>query len=48
MPVIFHNLKGYRSNLIMQGIGKFYVKISFISNGLEKINCLIDANFIVL
>ena len=48
VPVIFHDLKGYDSNLIMQGIGKFYGKISFISNGLEKINCLIDANFIVL
>ena len=34
--VIFHNLKGYDSHLIMQEIGKFDVKISVIPNGLEK------------
>ena len=34
--VIFHNLKGYNSHLIMQEIGKFDVKISVIPNGLEK------------
>ena len=36
VPVIFHNLKGYDSHLIMQEIGKFDVKISVIPNELEK------------
>ena len=36
VPVIFHNLKGYDSHLIMQKIGKSDVKISVIPNGLEK------------
>ena len=30
--MIFHNLKGYDSHLIMQEIGKFDVKISGIPN----------------
>ena len=36
VPVVFHNLRGYESHLIMQEIGTFDVKISFIPNGLEK------------
>ena len=36
VPVIFHNLKGFHSHLIMQEIGKFDVKISVILNGLKK------------
>ena len=36
IPVMFHNLKNYDSHLIMQEIGKFIIKINFISNGLEK------------
>ena len=36
VPVIFHNFKGYDSHLIMQEIGKFDVKVSFIPNELEK------------
>ena len=36
MPVIFHNLRGYGSHLIMKGIGKFDVKKNVIANGLEK------------
>ena len=36
VSVIFHNLRGYESHLIMQEIDKFDVKISVISNGLEK------------
>ena len=34
--VIFHNLQGFDRHLIMQKIGKFDVKVSVISNGLEK------------
>ena len=36
VSVIVHNLRGYDSHLIMQEIDKFDVKISVISNGLEK------------
>ena len=36
VPVIFHNLRGYDSHLIMQEICKFDVEISVIPNGLEK------------
>ena len=35
-PVIFHNLRGCDSHLIMQETGKFDVKVSVIPNGLEK------------
>ena len=34
--MIFHNLKGYDSHLIMEEIGKFDVKVNFIQNGSEK------------
>ena len=36
VPVIFHNLRGYDSQLTMQEIGKFDVKVNAIPNGLEK------------
>ena len=36
VPVIFHNLRGYDSHLIIKEIGKFDVKVSVIPNGLEK------------
>ena len=35
-PVIFHNSKGYDIHLIFSELHKFDVKISAISNGLEK------------
>ena len=34
--VIFHNLKGYDGYLIFSELNKFNVKISAITNGLEK------------
>ena len=34
--VIFLNLKGYDSHLIIKEINKFDVKVSVIPNGLEK------------
>ena len=36
IPVIFHNLKGYDSHLIISELNKFNVKISVIPNGLEE------------
>ena len=36
VPAVFHNLRGYDSQLIMQEIGMFDVKIDIIPNGLEK------------
>ena len=36
VPVIFHNLRGHDSHLIIKEIGKFDVKVSVIPNGLEK------------
>ena len=36
VPAIFHNLKGYDSNLIFKELSKFKLKKSVIPNGLEK------------
>ena len=36
IPIIFHDLRGYDSHLIMQEIGKFDVKVNAIPTGLEK------------
>ena len=36
IPFVFHNLKNYDSHLVMQELGKFNLKISVITNGLEK------------
>ena len=36
IPVIFHNLKGYESHLVLSELSKFNLKISAIPNGLEK------------
>ena len=36
VPIVFHNLKDYKSHLIMQELGKFGFKINVISNVFEK------------
>ena len=36
VPAIFHNLRGYDSNLNFNELDKFDVKINVIPNGLEK------------
>ena len=36
IPIVFHHLKNFNSHLIMQELGKFNLKISVISNELEK------------
>ena len=36
IPVVFHNLRGYESHLILQEIGTFDMKISVMPNSLEK------------
>ena len=35
-PIIFHNLKGCGSHIILEELGKFDVNASVIPNGLEK------------
>ena len=41
--IIFHNLKGYDSHLIMKEIVKCAIKIDVIANGLEKYMVFIDS-----
>ena len=36
VSVIFYNLRGYDSDLIRKEVGRFDVKVSVITNGLEK------------
>ncbi|CAB4030512.1 Gastrula zinc finger [Paramuricea clavata] len=36
LPVVFHNLRGYDSHLIMQEIGKFKMNINVVPNNMEK------------
>jgi hypothetical protein len=37
VPVVFHNLRGYDSHLIMQEIGKFKMEVNVIPNNMENI-----------
>ena len=42
IPVIFHNLKNCNSNLILQELGKFNLKINIIPNVLQKYMSLLS------
>ena len=47
--VIFHNLRGYDSHLIMQEIGKFDENINVIPNNMEKYMAfMIDRNLMLI
>ena len=49
IPVIFHDLRGYDSHLIIKEISKFDVKVSVIPNGLEKYMVFtIDKNLVFI
>ena len=49
VPVIFHNLIGYDSHLIFDELKNFDVKISVISNGLEKYMAfLLNKNLVII
>ena len=49
IPVIFHNLRGYNSHLIMQETGKFNKDINVIPNNTEKyMDFMIDRNLIFI
>ena len=49
IPVIFHNLRGYDTHLIIKEISKFDVKVSVMPNGLEKyITFTINTNLVFI
>ena len=45
--IIFHNLRGYDSHLIMLEIGTFVVKVNVTPNGLEKCMAFTNNNNLV-
>ena len=40
IPIVFQNLKNYDSQLIMQVLGKFNLKVNVISKWIRKISSL--------
>ena len=47
--MIFHNLKGYDSHLILKELNKFHCSVSVIPNGLEKyMSFTLDKNIIFI
>ena len=36
IPIVFHNLRGYDSHLIVQNLGKYKEKIDIVPNNTEK------------
>ena len=49
LPMIFHNLRGYDSHLIIKELSKFNCNINVIPNGLEKIMSFsLDKNIVFI
>ena len=49
MPIIFHNLRGYDSHLIIKELCNLNVDVSIIPNGLEKyMSCVVNKNLIFI
>ena len=47
VPIIFHNLRGYNSHLIIKELGNLNVDVSVIPNGLEKyMSFIVDKNLV--
>ena len=48
-PIIFHNLRGYDSHLIIKELSKFKCNINVIPNGLEKfMSFSLDKNIVFI
>ena len=49
VPVIFHNLRGYDSHLIIKGLSNFDVNVDVIPNGLEKyMSFIVNRNLVFI
>ena len=49
VPVIFHNLRGFDSHLIIKELGNFDVDVSVIPNGLKKyMSFIVNRNLIFI
>ena len=49
IPVIFHNLRGYDSHLLIKEVSKFDVKVNLIPNGFKKyMTFIINRNLVFI